>query len=84
MSQESIKKIDNIEKSVEIELTVASGFYVRSFARDLGDTITCGGICSELRRTSAGNVNVDDALEVESVTTEKVNMTTQLMLWNKQ
>ena len=67
-----VLSVDNEIKSVEIELTVASGFYVRSFARDLGNCVTQGGICSELRRTSAGNLLVDDALQVETVTTETV------------
>ena len=66
----NVLSVDTIEKSVEIELSVASGFYVRSFARDLGNIITRGGICSELRRTSAGELLVKDALDVESVDLE--------------
>ncbi|PID70875.1 tRNA pseudouridine(55) synthase TruB [bacterium DOLZORAL124_38_8] len=62
-----VLSVNNDEKSVELELEVAAGFYVRSFARDLGLKIAGGGLCSQLRRTRVGNLLVSQALEVESV-----------------
>lgn len=62
-----ILAVDNAEKSVELEITVAAGFYVRSFARDLGEIFNSSGVCAELRRTQVGEFLVDDALDVETI-----------------
>jgi len=43
-------------------LTVSSGFYVRSLARDLGRDLGCGAHLLELRRTRVGTFHVADAL----------------------
>jgi len=50
---------------LEVELEVAAGFYVRSFARDLGEALAGGGMCTELRRTAIENVSVDEAVKVD-------------------
>ena len=52
---------------LQVELEVAAGFYVRSFARDLGEALAGGGVCSELRRTAIEQVSVDDAVKVNEV-----------------
>ncbi|NCP67865.1 tRNA pseudouridine(55) synthase TruB [Candidatus Peregrinibacteria bacterium] len=46
---------------LEVELTVAAGFYVRSFASDVGTTLCGGGLCSELRRTAVGAINLENS-----------------------
>ncbi len=53
---------------VEIELEVAAGFYVRSFARDLAENLNTKGICTELRRTKIENLAVEEAEKVEMTT----------------
>lgn len=52
---------------VEIELKVSAGFYVRSFARDLGEHLAGGGMCQELRRTNIEDISVEDAETVETI-----------------
>ena len=52
---------------IKVELEVAAGFYVRSFARDLGAAFGGGGLCSELRRTGVGELSVNDAVKIEEV-----------------
>lgn len=47
---------------LEVELTVVAGFYVRSFARDVGEALCAGGMCAELRRTRVGDLNLEDAV----------------------
>ena len=43
---------------VNIRLEVAAGFYVRSFARDLGEALGLGGgICQQLRRIGIGDIS---------------------------
>lgn len=46
---------------VKVELTVTSGFYVRSFAADLGEVLGCGAALSALRRTEVGPFTVTEA-----------------------
>ena len=38
---------------LELEVHCSSGTYIRSLARDLGDSLTCGGCLARLRRTQA-------------------------------
>jgi tRNA pseudouridine55 synthase len=47
--------------SVTVELTVDKGFYVRSFARDLGDALLVPAHLSALRRTASGVFALDRA-----------------------
>lgn len=44
---------------IDILLDVAKGFYVRSFARDLGSMLGGCAILKELRRTRAGEFSID-------------------------
>jgi tRNA pseudouridine55 synthase len=45
-----------------IRVVVSAGFYVRALARDLGETLGCGGHLEALRRTRSGPFDVADAL----------------------
>jgi tRNA pseudouridine55 synthase len=71
---------------VEIELSVAAGFYVRSFANDLGAALCGGGLCSELRRIGVGELNLETGdFEVLKDLTDLENLCTidpQLMIKN--
>lgn len=53
---------------VRVELTVAAGFYVRSFARDLAEKLGTVGLCGQLRRTGVGNLQIN---QVSTLITEK-------------
>jgi tRNA pseudouridine55 synthase len=48
--------------SVEFELTVSKGYYVRAFARDLGDALGVPAHLASLRRLSSGAFTLDDAV----------------------
>ncbi|MFC2123968.1 tRNA pseudouridine(55) synthase TruB [Bacteroidota bacterium] len=50
---------------VYFHLKCSKGFYVRSLARDFGETLGTGAYLSELRRTRIGNYSVDDAWKIE-------------------
>ena len=45
---------------VTIELEVAAGFYVRSFARDLAASLGTVGMCEALRRTGVGDISMNN------------------------
>jgi tRNA pseudouridine55 synthase len=45
----------------ELDVRCSKGTYIRSLARDLGETLGCGAYCKTLRRTAIGSFAVDDA-----------------------
>jgi len=53
----------------EIDFTVvcSKGFYVRTYAHDIGDTLGCGAHLKNLRRTKSGRFKVDGAITVEEL-----------------
>ena len=53
----------------EIDFTVvcSKGFYVRTYAHDIGAELGCGGHLSILRRVKSGRFNVADAISVEEI-----------------
>ncbi len=55
------KIIDYSFPHITIELTVSAGFYVRSFARDLGRIVFGGGYCKSLRRTAIDDISITQA-----------------------
>lgn len=53
--------------SPEIDFTVdcSKGFYVRSYAHDIGNDLGCGGHLSALRRTRSGRFTLERAVPVD-------------------
>ncbi len=50
-----------------IRLLCSAGFYVRSFAHDLGQRLGCGAHLEALRRTRAGDFSLDQAVPLEQL-----------------
>jgi tRNA pseudouridine55 synthase len=55
----------------EIDFTVncSKGFYVRTYAHDIGAKLGCGGHLSALRRTRSGKFTLDRAVPVADLKT---------------
>jgi tRNA pseudouridine55 synthase len=55
----------------EIDFTVrcSKGFYVRTYAHDIGETLGCGAHLKELRRTRSGRFDLARAVTVEQIKT---------------
>lgn len=55
----------------EIDFTVncSKGFYVRTYAHDIGEKLGCGGHLSALRRTRSGKFTLDRAVSVADLKT---------------
>lgn len=66
-----LRKVDN-HLEIDIRLNVAKGFYVRSFARDLGKALGGVAILKELRRTFAGEFKVVDSKPLDSITIDDI------------
>ena len=51
--------------NITLDLTVAAGFYIRSFARDLGKAFGGGGYCVSLERTAIEGFFLENAIEID-------------------
>jgi tRNA pseudouridine55 synthase len=66
--------IDRIEilryewPSLELEVTCGSGTYIRSIARDIGESVGCGGLIEVLTRTRIGPFTLEDAIDPMTLT----------------
>jgi tRNA pseudouridine55 synthase len=58
----------------DVRLTVdcGRGFYVRSLARELGESLNVGGYLTTLRRTRVGPFDVADAAKTDMLTPERL------------
>lgn len=63
-----IKILDFNGGKLKLMVHCASGFYVRSLAHDIGESIGCGGYLSDLSRTMIGPYNLNDAFEMDAIT----------------
>ena len=66
-----IKDLEILEAAVpdlEFRATVSAGTYLRSLARDIGETLGCGAHLTALRRTAVGPLRLEDAVAPEAVT----------------
>jgi tRNA pseudouridine55 synthase len=62
-----ILKVDLPE--VEFRVVCSKGFYVRTYAHDIGQLLACGGHLKALRRTASGKFRVDGVLTVDELRT---------------
>lgn len=53
-------------------IVCSGGTYIRSLAHDLGGAIGCGAHITDLRRTGAGNFQIDQTIPLDSVTAENI------------
>ena len=52
--------------SIDVEVTVSKGYYVRSLARDVGDLLGLPAHLAQLRRTKSGAFAVENAVSLDS------------------
>jgi tRNA pseudouridine55 synthase len=57
---------------VRVNIECGRGTYIRSLARDVGDTLGVGGYLVELRRTFVGRFRAQDAVTLEMLQSEGV------------
>lgn len=56
--------------SLELEITVSAGTYIRSIARDIWEQVWSGGYISALRRTKIDTLDIWQAVDMDSVSGE--------------
>lgn len=53
-----------------IRVVCSAGTYIRSLVADIGEALNCGAHVTELRRTSSGNLRVEDAFSLEEISAD--------------
>jgi tRNA pseudouridine55 synthase len=60
---------------IDFRVICSKGFYVRTYAHDIGQELGCGAHLSALRRTKSGRFSVEGAVTIEQLkTTPKENL----------
>jgi len=52
---------------IDFSVLCSKGFYVRTYAHDIGETLGCGAHLKSLRRTKSGRFDVADAITVRQI-----------------
>lgn len=65
-------RCENNHLEIDIRLNVSKGFYVRSFARDLGKALNGCAILKELKRTKAGEYTINQCKNLEDITLDDI------------
>lgn len=77
----SVKRVELIEadvergashRRIEFRIVVSSGFYVRSWARDLGHALGIPACLARLERTAVGPFRVEDAVDLDPLDRDSV------------
>ena len=55
---------------VELVVACGAGTYIRSIARDLGESLGCGGLVQVLTRTRIGRFRIEDAVDPDRLSRE--------------
>jgi tRNA pseudouridine55 synthase len=54
---------------IDFSVVCSKGFYVRTYAHDIGETLGCGAHLKSLRRTRSGRFDVDLSISVQDIKT---------------
>jgi tRNA pseudouridine55 synthase len=57
------------QSEIDFRVICSKGFYVRTYAHDIGLELGCGAHLSALRRTKSGRFSVEDAITIEELKT---------------
>ena len=57
---------------IDFRVLCSKGFYVRTYAHDIGEELGCGAHLRSLRRTKSGKFNLDRAVSTETLKTGDV------------
>ncbi len=63
----------NPEKEFRVDFHVSKGTYIRSLARDIGETLGCGACLAELQRTQTAGFSLRDCVSLEELSRDSVS-----------
>lgn len=69
-----LSELRTVNNHLEVDLLIScsKGFYVRSFARDLGLALNGVAVMKELRRTKSGDFDIKDAIPLDKLTLDNM------------
>ncbi len=65
---------------IDFRVVCSKGFYVRTYAHDIGEELGCGAHLRALRRTKSGKFTLEHAVSTETLKTGDVNAVIQKVL----
>lgn len=65
---------------IDFRVVCSKGFYVRTYANDIGEELGCGAHLKSLRRTKSGRFSVDGAVTVEELKAGPIEAIAQRVL----
>jgi tRNA pseudouridine55 synthase len=65
---------------IDFRVVCSKGFYVRTYAHDIGEALGCGAHLRSLRRTKSGKFTLEHAVSTEALKTGDVNAVIQKVL----
>ncbi len=68
----NLELLDYKWPKLKVKLYCSKGFYVRAFARDLGEKLGVGGYLTGLKRTRVGHFTIEQSIKIEEVNDKKV------------
>ena len=57
--------LDRSEETLRLRVRCSKGTYIRTLCKDLGEALGCGGCMQELRRVTAGEYTIDEAVPLQ-------------------
>ena len=61
--------LDFSGETARLRVRCSKGTYIRTLCKDIGEALGCGGCMEALRRTSAGEYTIDEAVPLETLLT---------------
>ena len=55
------------EDTLRLQVRCSKGTYIRTLCKDIGEALGCGGCMQQLRRTSAGEYTIEEAVALETL-----------------
>ena len=69
----NIELLEYSKPFITIRVTCSKGTYIRSLCKDIGDSLKCGAVMTELVREGSGVFNSENSVELDSLTKENFN-----------
>lgn len=72
----TISNIELLEYSkpfITIRVACSKGTYIRSLCKDIGDSLNCGAVMTELVREGNGTFDMENSIELDSLTKDNFN-----------
>ena len=62
-----LELLERGEDTLRLQVRCSKGTYIRTLCKDIGEALGCGGCMQQLRRTSAGEYTIEEAIPLEAL-----------------